>query len=246
MDTLLVYKSPYTKVRIGPDFDGGYVVCNTIGTYDGFLSGGIGVNIEFERHLLSLLPHLECIAFDGTITTLPYDVDRIRYVCKNLGDHTDEHTTTLAPYLTDMKDAFVKIDIEGHEYKLLPTMIANGDIHKVKQLLLEIHTPEDIRAHPGYYSASLTDVTHDTMFDMLRELNKTHRLVHLHANTVGSYMHDGILMPRVIECTYVRMSDYPQHVWKQSDEPIPSPLLDRPNNIGATEIELRGFPFNTL
>ena len=39
MEHFCVYKSQYTKVRLGKNYDGGYIVCDLFGDYDFFLSG---------------------------------------------------------------------------------------------------------------------------------------------------------------------------------------------------------------
>lgn len=240
----IVYEPPFTKVRIGPKRDGGYIVCWLNGMYDTFISGGIGNDIEFEQHLLYFLPQLSCLAFDGTIPYPPYSVERLSFIKMKLGEINDATTTNLSPFMCGIKNAFVKIDIEGHEFKLIPSMIANGDINKIKQLVLEIHTPEDIRLHPEYYGQSLSSVTNDFMFKMMNEINRTHRLIHVHGNSaVGSYIQDDIIFPKVIECTFLRKSDFPTFDWVQSKEPIPCEL-DFPNTLNSTEIVLNGFPWN--
>jgi hypothetical protein len=42
MESLILYQSPYNKVRIGKDNDGGYIVCELPDNYDLFI---IGFNI---------------------------------------------------------------------------------------------------------------------------------------------------------------------------------------------------------
>ena len=49
MEHLRVYQSPYPKIRLGNNNDGGYVICDLSANYDVFLSGGIGNNISFEE-----------------------------------------------------------------------------------------------------------------------------------------------------------------------------------------------------
>jgi len=247
LNELIVYKSPVEKIRIGPKFDGGYVVCCLLGGYDTFISGGIGNNIEFEKHFLSMMPQLSCLAFDGTVSGIPQSVDRLSFIKMNLGETNTSNTTNLLYFMHGVKDAFIKIDIEGNEFKLLPSMIENGDMSKVKQLILEIHTPQDIKLHPKYYGDSLKNITDDIMFNMLKMINKTHSLVHLHGNSsVGSYINDdGVLIPKVIECTFVRKSEFPNFNWTISDENIPS-KLDYPNTHNSSEITLKGFPFNSI
>ena len=52
MDFLILYKSPYNKVRIGKDNDGGYVICNLPDYYELFISGCINNDISFEIDFL--------------------------------------------------------------------------------------------------------------------------------------------------------------------------------------------------
>lgn len=242
MEQLVVYQCPYPKIRAGPMRDGGYVMCIMPGTYDAFLSGGIGDNVDFERHVLDMHPNLrQCVAFDGTIAGLPVSDPRIAFVRQNLGDANDASATTdLHPYLKDARDVLLKIDIEGHEFRLLPAMIKNGDIRRIKQLVLEVHTPADIQLFPRYF-AGLAWVTQGVMDATLKGLNETHRLVHLHGNNgCGMHVRDGISTPNVFECTYVRADADAE--WTPSRDAIPSPL-DRPNVTDKPDLALSGWPF---
>lgn len=42
MEHLRVYQSPYPKIRLGNNNDGGYIICDLSANYDVCLSGGIG------------------------------------------------------------------------------------------------------------------------------------------------------------------------------------------------------------
>jgi hypothetical protein len=92
------------------------------------------VDISFEEEFLSFHP-MECYAFDGTVDF--QSTEKIKFVKQNLGDNTNE-TTNLHEYMIGKENVFMKIDIEGHEFRLFPSMIQNGDIHKIKQLVVEI------------------------------------------------------------------------------------------------------------
>ena len=52
--------------------------------------------------------------------------------------------TNLLEYMEKYNDIFMKIDIEGHEFRVMPIIINNNYMNKIKQLVIEIHTPADI------------------------------------------------------------------------------------------------------
>ena len=144
MDSLTLFESSHSKLRIGKKNDGGYVIVNLPGKYDLFISGGISNDISFEEHFLNIYPNLKCFAFDGTINNLPKNNDNINFIKKNLGDTNDANTTDLDEYMENNTNIFMKIDIEGHEFKLLPIIIKNNKMNNIKQLVIEIHSPGDI------------------------------------------------------------------------------------------------------
>ena len=234
-----MHKLSAPQIRVGnPDGDGGYIIHDLSGSYDCLLSGGIADNIQFEEDFLRRNPGILCFAFDGTIPALPKTGAPICFVNKNLGPTSSDTVTNLNDYFSLFSDIFLKLDIEGHEFVLLPSMFEH--MHKVKQIVIEFHTPTDIRAHPDYYKG-LANITDETMFEILKTLSTTHVLTHFHPNN-GCKVHDvrGIRCPNVFECTYVR-KDYAKGAVLNTD-PIPSPL-DRPNHSWYPEHVLTGPPF---
>ena len=236
MEYLTLYTSPYSKKRIGKNNDGGYVIVELPGRYDIFLSGGISDDISFENHLLSLYPELTCHAFDGTINYTP-NGDRIVYHRQNLGNTNNLFLTNLDQYFQKYNDIFLKIDIEGHEFRLLPVV----ELSKVKQLVVEIHSPGDIQLYPDYFRG-LSDITNNVMFNLLEKINNTHTLVHLHANN-GCKMQkiNGIDVPHVFELTYIRNEFVDTRI--KNTLPLPT-SLDMKNIVGNPDYILSGFPYS--
>lgn len=237
MDCLQVFQSPFPKTRIGkPNDDGGYAVCQLPGEYDVLLSGGIANDISFEEDFLRNYPNTPtCLAFDGTIDKLPETNTKNIYFFKyNLGAEETETTTNWHYLLQKHQNAFVKMDIEGWEFRILPTW--NEDIMKrIKQLVVEIHGPGDMMRVRDYYK-DFQDITHDSLFSMIQQINKTHTLVHFHPNN-GCFHHFcmGVKFPNVFECTFVR-NDFIQEKVPSTD-PIPSPI-DVRNHSWYPEMEL--------
>lgn len=246
MNNLIVYKAPFSKSRIGGPYDGGYVTVNLPGEYDLFISGGIGNNISFERDLLNIYPNLICYAFDGTINSLPvrnptlWRNRNIKFIKKNLGNINNTNTTNLCEYIKNSNDIFMKIDIEGHEFRLMPTLIENNYMNKIKQLVIEIHSPADIQLYPDYFEG-LSDIKNKQMFDLLQKINNTHTLVHFHANN-GCKMTsiDGINIPHVFELTYIQNKFITEKI--RNNETLPT-ALDRPNIPSREDYILQGYPY---
>ena len=252
MNSLILYQSPYDKVRIGKSNDGGYVICNLPDNYDLFISGGISNDISFEIDFLKKYKDItnniiKCYAFDGTISTLPYhNAQNINFIKKNLGNIETNDVTNLSSYINDTvnddkyNNIFMKIDIEGHEFRLLPYLIDNNYMNKIKQLVIEMHTPADIQMFPDYFSG-LSDIKNANMFELLNNINKTHTLVHFHGNNGCNIQTiDNIKLPHVFECTYIR-NDYIIEKIKNI-EPLPT-KLDMKNIKDKPDFYFNYYPF---
>ena len=228
---------------MGQSSDGGYVIAELPGTYDRLLSGGVGQNIDFERALLDAHPALQGDAFDGTVQGLPVAHERLTFHRQNLGNAATTGVNTWREAMLPYHDLFVKLDIEGHEFRLLPEIIAGGCMPRIKQLVLEIHTPADLRRAPQQYPG-VGDVSHEFMFNLLAALNETHVLVHLHAvNFAPVHFVHSVPCPNVFECTYIRR-EFVQR-FELNDSVLPTPL-DKTSHGEAMDIYLRGYPYSTL
>jgi hypothetical protein len=240
MENLILYTSTYEKIRLGKPHDGGYVITKLPENYDLFISGGIANDVSFEKNLLSLYPNLKAYAFDGSINYLPENVDNLFFVKKFLGNHNDEYTTNLIEYIENYNDMFFKIDIEGHEFRLMPEIINKGYITKIKQLVIEIHSPADINMFPDYFKG-LQDINNDSMFNLLNEFNKTHTLIHFHANN-GCKMQkiNDIDLPHVFELTYIRNDFVTERI--KNKEPLPT-SIDMKNICDKPDYSFNCYPY---
>jgi hypothetical protein len=242
MENLILYTSPFPKKRIGKPNDGGYVIAEIPGNYDLFLSGGIANDITFESDLIKNYPDMPCFAFDGTIPSLPWPNSNIQFVRKNLGNVNTDTITDLSDYMENYRDIFMKMDIEGHEFRILPTFFEKGLMTKIKQFVVEIHSPADIQLYPDYFRG-LSDITNNAMFDVFGNINRTHTLIHFHANN-GCKMSgfDGIKLPHVFELTYIR-NDFVSEKIKNANS-LPTEI-DMRNIVDKPDYELSGFPYSS-
>jgi hypothetical protein len=239
MDNLTLYNTEYGKVRVGKPYDGGYSICELPGKYDALISGGISNDISFEQAFLDKYGNMPCIAFDGTVQGLPTADYRITFVQKNLGQYESNNITNLHTTIEPYFDIFMKIDIEGHEFRLFPTF-TEYHMKKVKQLVLEVHTPGDIELHPNYFNG-LSDVKHSNLISLFANINKTHTLVHVHPNNAcATYYVDDVKLPNVFECTFIRNDVVHERTPNKHSLPFP---IDMPNVPSHPVMTFDGYPF---
>jgi hypothetical protein len=238
---LEVYQCPYTKKRYGAKRDGGYAVCETDVKYDVLLSCGISSNITFENDFLKE-HNIPCYGFDGTIKSLPqnqYATDKIQWINKNITRHNNEHETNLIEYIQNYNDIFLKMDIESWEFDVFQVLTAEH-LQRISQITIEVH---------GLGGFKTIDNVRYTKMDLFTHLNKTHTLLHAHANNaVDSVIttKDGYRLPHLLELTFVRTSDilkqFPNFTKSLNVTPYPQ-SCDYPNITKKEEISLNYYPF---
>lgn len=221
---LTVYTCPFPKVRLGKEFDGGYIIAEVPNIqYSLLLAGGILDDISFEEDFIQKYT-IPCIAFDGTIARLPKENVNIQFVRKNIGYDESAITTNLHTQIAVHDTIFVKMDIEGGEIPWIQSL-NDEQMNKFAQIVMEFHCP---------FSNKEIEV-----FD---KLNKHHVLVHFHANNCcGTRDHKGVLIPNIFECTYIHKR-YVTTPLELNKEPIPS-SLDMKNLRYKDEIHINHPPF---
>jgi hypothetical protein len=221
---LTVYKSPFTKIRLGKDNDGGYIIAVIPDIkYKIFLAGGIETDISFEENFIKIYPNVKCYAFDGTINGLPHENKNITFIKKNIGAINNAHETNIHDIINENDSIFVKMDIEGGEIPWIKSL-SDGQINKFEQIVMEFHFPFT-----------------DSEVEVFNNLNKTHRIIHFHGNNCcGVRIHKGVEIPNVFECTYLHKKHFKSEPELNTDQ-IPGPLDMK--NTGNGEIYLSWPPF---
>lgn len=215
---LTVYTSPYPKVRLGKDNDGGYIIVDLPEIqYDILLTGGIDNDISFEEEFINMYQNVECKAYDGTISdqAIKDIVSRcsnsITVERKNISYYNGSNTTNLHELINNYKTIFVKMDIEGWEIPWIKTL-SETQMDKFEQIVIEFHFPFS-----------------DNEIDVFEKINKNHYLVHFHPNNCcGVRLHQGVLIPNVFECTYLHKKHFNFTVPSLNREKIPT-FLDQKN-----------------
>lgn len=222
---LTVYKSPFSKLRLGQDFDGGYIIADIPGAnYATLLAGGIEKDLSFEEDFIKRYSNAKVYAFDGTIDNLPSTNQKIVFIKKNIGCENNDKITNIHELINDNENIFVKMDIEGGEIPWIKSL-NNEQMNKFEQIVMEFHYP---------FSHSENEV--------FNKINQTHYLIHFHPNNCcGVRHHNGVVIPNIFECSYLHKK-YFNGTPELSKESIPS-SLDMKNVKTHDEIHINYPPF---
>jgi len=206
------------KVRLGNKHDGGYVIADNAGSYDCYLSCGVAYDESFSRDFIRkfFMNETNSFAFDGTIERYPWEcTTNVSFIRKNISDTRDDENTDLHYYLERYKDVFLKMDIEGGEYKWFP----KANLKNIKQMVIEFHS-----------------IRKPSFNECLKKLTNTHVIIHVHGNNYSDNLN-------VVELTCLRRDV--AESWSLNKTLFPIEGLDGPNNPHAPDIFLGSQPFQS-
>lgn len=229
--TLLKVYRYDSKLRLGNENDGGYVIADNFGSYDCYISAGVSHEDSFSRDFVPKfqMNKTNSYAFDGTINQYPkIGSNDITFIRKNIGIQNNDIETNLDFLFEKYNNIFLKMDIEGSEYEFLNTMPENN-LKKLKQLVMEYHGIND----------NSFGCLHQNKIKCFTKMNQFFYLVHLHGNNF-SYLQNKI--PGTIEVTYVRKDLFNGKLFDNIN-PLPDLRVDRPNQKQKADFNLNFPPF---
>lgn len=209
---LTPYQTPFTKVRMGRNADGGYVLLDEITTLTSAVySYGIGTETSCEETFADR--GMTVWMYDHTIDALPFSHPNFIF-------HKEPFDET---FMRDVREAgktnsdriVLKIDVEGAEYDGL-LLCPDPFWDHFAQIVIELHGLTSDNKAAGY---------------LLIRLTQHYHVIHLHANNYGA-INDGL--PNTLEVTLLR-KDFPINC--QETAPYPIPGLDFPN-CGLEDMKL--------
>lgn len=217
----------YDKIRLGGDYDGGYICINDFDNIKIAITGGVAHDDRWENDI-ARERNIPTLSFDPTqpcdmpsVPNLPYKL----FAGKLEGYPLTRNSTLDALLFTfNQHEAIAKIDIEGDEWELL-TYTQDSTLDKFRQIVVEFHMNETL----------------DTMCEygnVFEKLYKTFRIVHVHGNN-WSKIHnfEGLNLPDVFEVTFANKNYYNMEV---SNETFPTEL-DMPCRPDEKDVFLGTF-----
>jgi len=241
LPNFFTFKSAKDLVRLGKKNDGGYLISQSdIIQSDTLIGLGVSDDWSFEENFVKQ-KDVPVYVYDASLNfkfwikrTLaemiknPFNLYPLKkfisykkffkndkkHLKKFVGLNTDNNNyCTLSSILDELnyQNIFMKIDIEGFEYRLLDTLILNQN--RIAGLVLEFHD---------------CDIHLDTIKKFIQDFDLN--LVHIHANNCLPIRLDDEL-PLVLELTFSKYCEL------QKDGYLPH-ILDMPNDKNLSEINL--------
>ena len=215
-------------VRVGRHTDGGYVM---VDNFAGGVAYSFGISDDVSWDTDMSRRGYEIFMYDPTIDALPARNAKFHLFREGIAgiEMRDRNLNTLENFIRrngheHADNMILKMDVEGAEWSFLST-VTSETLSKFDQLVFEFHYMIEPK-NQSEMNATLACV---------KKLNQTHSLVHLHANNFAPFMivEEKILIPNLLELTYVKTSNYEfaddADIFLPRDE-------DEPNNPKKREI----------
>lgn len=182
-------------MRIGPSFDGGYVLFNQIENLTLLISIGVARDTAFEEDLITINSKTKVLLFDHTDKPLRKLSHQFTFISKGLGNKSNGNLLSLddiiKDYVTPLDRSILKVDIEGNEYKSFESISSNS-LSCFDQILIELH------------DLGTSKVMSQEFKRMMNVLRENFNLIHLHGNNNDPWVSvGGAVIPQTLELTWL-------------------------------------------
>ena len=204
------------KIRLGRDYDGGYVIVDGI-KYDVLISCNIYSDNSFEKDFLKKYPNLKSYIYDVK------NLNHKSILKKHINFKVSEVEKEIYKIISNNNNIFLKINIKGEEYEWFNNIPLNLLLN-ISQMVVVFYYPFKVNR-----------------FKVFKKINETHYLIHFHPNNLYSTKNvKNIIVPEVFECTYINKNLIPKP--ELNNKPIPS-KLDKKNSKKNDDIYLSRYPY---
>lgn len=214
-------------VRIGRAHDGGYIMLDDF--HEGGIAYSFGISGEISWDKDAASRGYDVFMYDHTIESLPEENSRFHFFKLGISDgRTQDELLKTLEYLIAQNhheqehNMILKMDVEGTEWGFLEC-VSSEVLKQFNQMTFEFH-------------ALINPENPELVLQVFRKINRTHQLIHLHANNNCDYvLINGKKFCDLLECTYVIREKYKIN----ADYDVTLPLsVDAQNVEDYPEIEL--------
>ena len=208
-------------IRTGSLNDGGYVMLDNMIENSIVYNFGIGNDISWDMDLVKR--GCTIFQYDHTISGPPIIHPNIHVSKIGISNKTSNDGTLKA--ISDLikinkheekSNLIMNMDVEGCEWDILYGL-EREILNKFSQIIIEFHCLFDIVLMERM----------EEMLSVFKKINESHQVIHIHANNYGRLsIVSGIMLPEVIEITFVRKED---HYFEDNLKNFPTPI-DGPND----------------
>lgn len=196
VDILKPVETSHRLIRMGSDYDGGYLVPDDLSGIVACLSPGVSDCADFERDLADygVCSHLADASVD-----VPKDLPQTcSFTKRHVGPFNDSRTMTIESWIEELQleqgDLMLQMDVEGAEYAILLN-VPESVLRRFRIIVVELHFVD--RFFDPYF--------HSVVYPCLKRLQTRFSVIHIHPNNgCGVVRLRGLDVPRMLEITYLR------------------------------------------
>jgi hypothetical protein len=219
-------RTNHELVRIGSQFDGGYLLPDDLEGIKICFSPGVSTISDFEVDMANR--GVTCYLADYSVDAPSVMHKNMHFEKKFLGDHNDDVYMTLESWVEKHGqsdgDLLLQMDIEQAEYDVI-NCTSEQTLSRFRIITMEVHHLENLCKKEGF----------DRINNMFQKLSKYFEVVHIHPNNFDCVFHYlSFAIPGTLEYTFLR-KDRITH--KDTDVIIPHPL-DTPNSTVMNDYSL--------
>lgn len=235
IDVLKIYDIKQPKVRLGNQWDGGYVIpVSLLAKSDCLFSYGLGTDISFELDFVNNTDK-KAYCYDHEIKEnpiIPKYLENLIYLHKEgLSGKKELNKNHFFEHLAEKninKKIIFKSDSEGAEYDFFE----NTDLEKFSEMVTGIVIE---------FHFLLNEEKIQRFFSLVKSINQYYYLCHIHGNNYGGNFeykekNKTYIMPHFLEITFIN-----KNLVRECDvdrRAFPDPYLDKRNELSKEEYGL--------
>lgn len=223
---LKVYSADENEmVRVGKDYDGGYVMVLPLSENKIAYSFGIANDVSWDSAMADY--GYDIYMYDHTIARLPYEKSQFHWKKNGIAGKSEGELKSLDDLLKENGHAsehgmVLKMDVEGAEWGFLNS-ISIETLDRFDQIVFELHGLNNL----SNYENILTGI---------EKICTTHYCVHIHGNNSGNVSYCGkYVTPDTLEITMLRK--YGDDALHEEEGTFPKPI-DMPCVPWVTDVQI--------
>jgi hypothetical protein len=246
-----IYDTEHTKLRLGSESDGGYVVLDEVSQNSkNLISYGVESNTSFEEKFVDKYGATAWL-FDHTVESPVLKRERMFFKKEGVSTKKTKNLNTLSSHVQEIRESSdfsnqgftLKMDIEWNEWDVFDSA-SESLIDKFDQIICEfhiipvqysdLHSPYFRKFHRYIYKKINSDLYKKYKL-VLDKLQKSHYIYHVHANNSLSCNNiNREKIPNLVELCFVNKKLV--NSVNLSKDKFPIKGLDFPNKIDRPDI----------
>ena len=227
------YSTEHKLIRLGGNYDGGYLIPDDLTNIKFNLSPGVGNRYNFELDLLK--KNITSYMYDASINSISSYLEGCLFIKKNIGSINKKDQISINDLIESFnlkkeEDLMLQMDIEGMEYEtILSLSKKNLDCFRI--LIIEFHNLREIKNKFFFKIVKST----------LEKILQNFIICHIHPNnSCGINYINNIPIPNAIEISFIRKDRVRKKILTKN---FPHPL-DQPSIKNIEDIILPRIWFN--